>query len=48
MLLRVNISLAQAKKYKEKRMDDGTGSIVNLGGSDSEVPLGIRRIRHQS
>lgn len=26
-------------------MDDGTGSIVNLGGSDSEVPLGIRRIR---
>ena len=29
-------------------MDDGTGSIVNLGGSDSEVPLGIRRIRHQS
>ena len=21
-------------------MDDGTGSIVNLGGSDSEVPPG--------
>ena len=47
-MLEVNISLAWAKKYKEIEMDDGTGSIVNLGGSDSEVPLGTRRIRHQS
>lgn len=44
-MLEVNISLAWAKKYKEIEMDDGTGSIVNLGGSDSEVPLGTRRIR---
>ena len=47
-MLEVNISLAWAKKYKEIEMDDGTGSIVNLGGSDSEVPLSFRRIRRQS
>ena len=29
-------------------MDDGTGSIVNLGGSDSDVPLSFRPIRRQS
>ena len=46
-MLEVNISLAWAKKYKEIEMDDSTGSIVNIGGSDSEVPLGYRRIGRQ-
>ena len=39
-MLEVNISLAWAKKYKEIEMDDGTGSIVTLGGSASDVPPG--------